>query len=313
MPTATQLDTATAIATAPPGSQITQDGQIEWAGLLMGPGTPYQIDAKGLTGWDDLPELDSADVPKPDQHGSWPGAQWAKPRTVSATVWLLPDRLDQARAVARAFRAATAVHSGEQWFAVRLHGQTLACRARVDRRVVPTDRTYVTQGIASVSIQWLCADPRRLGVTEQQGRTVLPAPEPGLLWQPDDGLEWPLGWGEAGSTGVITAVNEGDAPVSPVIEFHGPVDLPSLTRLSDGRQLEYDIQLAEADVLTVDTTDGTVLLNGTTSRLYTATNRSTPEQLFQLEPGDTSLAFRAGPDSTDPRASVTVRWRDAHW
>ncbi|MFF4740491.1 phage tail protein [Streptomyces sp. NPDC001262] len=313
MPPAQMNTVNTDAAIEPPGSLITQDGQIQWAGLLFGPGTPYQIDAKGLTGWDDLPELDSADVPKPGQHGSWPGAQWAKPRTVSATVWLLPDRPDQAQAVTQAFRAATGVGSGEQWLAVRLHGQTLACRARVDRRAATTDRTYVTHGIASVSIQWLCTDPRRLGITEQRARTALPTPEPGLLWEPDSGLEWPLEWGAAGSTGTITAVNAGDAPVSPVIEFRGPVELPSLTRLGDGRQLEYDIQLAESDVLAVDTTAGTVTLNGAASRLYTATARSTPEQLFQLEPGVTSLAFRAGPASDDSRASVAVRWRDAHW
>ncbi|MEU7134506.1 phage tail protein [Streptomyces sp. NPDC046261] len=308
MPTA-QLDTATSA----PGSLISQDGQIEWAGLLMGPGTPYQIDAKGLTGWDDLPDLESADVPRPDQHGSWPGAQWAKPRTVSASVWLLPERPDQARAVAEAFRAATRVHSGEQWLAVRLHGQILACRARVDRRAVPTDRTYLLQGIGSASLQWLCTDPRRYGADEQYARTGLPAPEPGLLWHPGGGLEWPLEWGAAGSTGTVTAVNAGDAPATPVIEFQGPVVRPSLTRLSDGRQIEYDITLAESDVLTVDTGAGTVTLNGTTSRLYTATARSTPEQLFHLDPGVTSLAFRAAPESADPRAAVTVSWRNAHW
>ncbi|MFH8981345.1 phage distal tail protein [Streptomyces varsoviensis] len=304
-----------------PGSLITRDGQIQWAGLLFGPGTPYQIDSTGLTGWDDLPGLDSADVARPDQHGSWPGAQWAKPRTVSAAVWLLPGRPEQAADVAREFRAATGVHDSEQWLAVRLHGETLACRARVDRRVIPLDRTYQTQGVAKATLQWLSTDPRRFSSSEQSVRTTLPVPEPGLVWDGADraggaeGLRWPLEWGTADfiADGTVTATNGGDAPVNPVVEFRGPVRRPSLTRLSDGTQLQYDIALAESDVLTVDTTAGTVTLNGTTSRIHTATASSIPEQRFQLRPGTSSLAFRSAPGRVDPRASVTVTWRDAHW
>ncbi|KOG89512.1 hypothetical protein ADK38_13890, partial [Streptomyces varsoviensis] len=218
-----------------PGSLITRDGQIQWAGLLFGPGTPYQIDSTGLTGWDDLPGLDSADVARPDQHGSWPGAQWAKPRTVSAAVWLLPGRPEQAADVAREFRAATGVHDSEQWLAVRLHGETLACRARVDRRVIPLDRTYQTQGVAKATLQWLSTDPRRFSSSEQSVRTTLPVPEPGLVWDGADraggaeGLRWPLEWGTADfiADGTVTATNGGDAPVNPVVEFRGPVRRPS--------------------------------------------------------------------------------------
>ncbi|MEV4438977.1 phage tail protein [Streptomyces sp. NPDC049577] len=302
----------TAIATdAPPGSLITLDGQIQWAGLLLGPGTPYEIASSGLTGWADLPALDSGDVLRPDQHGAWPGTQWAQQRTVSATVWLLPDSAGQADAVIGAFLAGTGVQQGEQWLAVRLHGRTLACRARVSQRVVPTDRAYATQGAAKVTLQWVCADPRRYAVDERVAQTGLPSPEPGLDWAP--GLDWPLDWGPAGSTGNMTVVNEGDAPTAPVVEFRGPVTLPSLTRLEDGRRLQYDITLADSDVLTVDTSAGTVLLNGTASRLYTARPDSLPEYLFQLPPGPTSLAFRAAPGPADPRASVSVTWRDARW
>ncbi|MFE0046295.1 phage distal tail protein [Streptomyces albireticuli] len=305
--TVAQLDTTS----GSPGSLITLDGQIQWAGLLLGPGTPYEIAASGLTGWADLPALDSGDVLRPDQHGAWPGAQWAQPRTVSATVWLLPDDVSRADAVIGDFLGATGVNSAEQWLAVRLHGRTLACRARVSQRVVPTDRTYATQGAAKVTLQWTCSDPRRYDVAEWTARTGLPAPEPGLSWEP--GLDWPLDWGVAGATGNITVTNEGDAPTAPVIEFRGPVTLPSLTRLADGAKLQYDITLADTDVLTVDTSAGTVLLNGTASRLFTATPDSLPEYLFQLAPGPTSLAFRAAPGPVDPAASVGVSWRSARW
>lgn len=305
----------------PPGSLITRDGQIQWAGFVFGPGTPYQIDAKGITGWDDLPDLETGDVSLPDRHGAWPGARWAKPRTVSATVWLLPETVDRARGTMRGFRAATAPDGGERWLAVRLHGETLACRARVSRRVVSQDRGYVTQGAARAELQWVATDPRRFGTEERQAVIRLPQPESGLAWAapdspdgtPDAGLAWPLDWGAAGSTGAATALNSGETAAHPVVEFRGPVRRPALTRLTDGLRLSYGITLAASEVLTVDTQAGTVVLNGTASRLYTATARSAPEQLFLLEPGETPLAFRSEDTTPDPGASVTVRWRDAHW
>ncbi|MFG3406303.1 phage distal tail protein [Streptomyces sp. NPDC048142] len=303
---------------AAPGSLITRDGQIQWAGLLMGPGTPYEIDRTGITGWDDLPVLDTGDISRPDQHGAWPGARWAQPRIVGASLWLLPRKAEEALGVLSAFRTATGADGGEQWLAVRLHGQTLAVRARVSRRVVPQDRSFLVHGTTRTSVQWTATDPRRFGAVLREARAFLPVQEPGLDWPAEPGpagmgLQWPLEWGETGTAGTCTAVNEGGAAALPVIEFRGPLRRPTLTRLRDGRQLQYDIVLGPQDVLTVDTEAGTVLLNGTASRLYTAAPASAPEQLFHLPPGATELAFRAGDATPDPRASVTLRWRDAHW
>ncbi|MEU5719800.1 phage tail protein [Streptomyces sp. NPDC020403] len=298
-----------------PGSLITRDGQIQWGGLLMGAGTPYPVDRTGITGWEDLPELDLGDVLRPDQHGSWPGDRWAQPRLVGATVWLAPPAGTRPLATATAFRAATGPGGRERWLAVRLLGETLAVRARVSRRVVPQDRSYAVQGFAKVSLQWTATDPRRYGTVRHEAITGLPVNEAGMAWDDDagSGLVWPLSWGANGTAGSITAVNEGGAAVCPVVEFRGPVQRPSLTRLSDGRQIRYNLALGAGDILTVDTEAGTVLLNGTASRIYTATPDSSPEQLFQLEPGTTDLAFRSDDVTASPDASVTVRWRDGHW
>ncbi|MEU0675078.1 hypothetical protein ABZ330_19725 [Streptomyces sp. NPDC006172] len=126
-------------------------------------------------------------------------------------------------------------------------------------------------------------------------------------------LAWPLDFGEPGSTGRLSVVNTGSAETHPVVEFRGPVTAPSLTNITTGDVLEYDLPLAAGDVLVVDTLAGTVTLNDTASRLYTATTRSVPEQTFTFPPGTTPLMFRAAPGSNDPAASVVVRYRAAYW
>ncbi|MER8042594.1 hypothetical protein [Streptomyces sp. NPDC094032] len=126
-------------------------------------------------------------------------------------------------------------------------------------------------------------------------------------------LAWPLDFGAPGSTGRISVVNTGSADTHPVIEFRGPVTMPSLTNTATGDVLEYDLPLTDGDRLVVDTLAGTVTLNNTASRLYAASARSVPEQTFTLAPGTTPLMFRAAPGSNDPGASAVVRYRAAYW
>ncbi|MFG2330578.1 phage distal tail protein [Streptomyces sp. NPDC048604] len=292
---------------ASPGSLIDRDGQIQWAGLLLGPGTPYAIDRQGLTGWEDLPEADSTDADRPTGHGAWTGAQYARPRRVAGTLWLLPgpgaDPLDTLRTLRRAL----ALQDREQWLAVRMHGETLLVRARVVQRVIPADRQLLTGGPVRAAVQWLAADPRRYESAEQSARTGPPQPETGLVWP----LTWPLDWGQPAVTGDVPADNDGSAPTQPLIVFHGPCGNPTVTERSTGRRLRYLIDLGPDDELVVDTAAGTVTLNGTASRRHTAAPDSSPEELFAFAPGRSELAFR--PDRSGPGATVTARWRSAEW
>ena len=291
--------------------RITRDGQVQWAELLLGPGTDYWIAAEGITGWEELPGLDSSDVNRPAAHGGWPGSQWAQPRIVTAQLWFSPGPTSGPDAVLdalRALRAATALRDEEEWLAVRLHGETLAVRARVVQRVVPTDRQFLASRLAKVTIQWKASDPRRYEPTERRGTTGPPTPEPGLSWP----LSWPLNWGTPQSTGDITVENSGSAPTHPQIVFTGPCENPRLANRTAGTWLEYAIALSEGEELVVDTADGTVTLNRSASRRYTAAPGSAPEESFTLAPGSSQLSFRAA--SGDPAlASASITWRSADW
>ncbi|MFD3911195.1 phage distal tail protein [Streptomyces sp. NPDC058603] len=298
------------------GDRVTSPGHVQLGELLLGRGTPYRW--RTLTGWEDLPGTDSGSVNRSDGHGAILGRLLAQPRVVTIDGLMIRVRQGEIGGAVHQLGAATALTDDEQPVVVQIDERgPLLIWARVTARSIPIDRGYRVGTVMGAALQLTASDPRRYDVLELTSRSGLPAAEPGLDYNGDTGLDFNgeagLDFGPPGSTGTLTARNTGTAPAHPLIEFRGPVSLPSLTSLTGGDVLEYDLDLAADDVLAVDTGAGTVTLNGSTSRLYTATSRSVPEESFALWPGTTDLAFRAAPGSSDPAASVAVRWRPAYW
>ncbi|SDJ74413.1 phage distal tail protein [Streptomyces indicus] len=292
--------------------KVTQDGQLQFGAYLMGETTP--VHGRQLSGWDDLPDLDDATVPMPSAHGAWPGWLLAGPRVLVFDFLIYADNgLTGLPGVLEELHTATAVRQDESPLIVQLAGSRRLMWARVTRRTLPASRAY-TWGKPTGSVQFTCADPRRYQVEEQVARTGLPEPEPGIDWhptQPPPGIEWDLDYGAAGTPGAVLIDNTGDADTHPVLAITGPVTHPTVTNQATGATFEYDITLAATDRLVIDTQAGTVTLNDTAPRLYTATARSTPEQAFTLPPGDSLLTFRAA--EFNPNGALTVLWRSAYW
>jgi len=161
---------------------ITQDGQMQWRGVLLGEGTPYV--GVELSGWDDLPDLDSSTVAMPSLPGAWPGALLASTRTLKWDFEVTPDSLDQLPAVLDVLRQATAVRQSESWLAVQLAGCRRVMRGRILRRALSADRAY-TRGDPAGSLVWECTDPRRYDPVAQRAATALPTAESGIDWGTD--------------------------------------------------------------------------------------------------------------------------------
>ncbi|MFD6873282.1 MULTISPECIES: phage distal tail protein [unclassified Streptomyces] len=297
------------------GDQLTSPGQVQFGDLLLGAGTPYRW--KTLAGWESLPPLDSGTVLRAGGHGAYPGSLFAQARTITLDPLFIRAPSHRIGEAVGALNAATGVVVDEQPLAVWLDERgPLLVHARILRRHIPVTTGYRQGVITGAALQWEATDSRRYGIHEQEAAARLPQAEEGLDWHTDPGPEHlaePLDFGTPGATGTLIAVNDGDADTHPVVTFQGPVSMPSLTNITTGAVLEYDLDLAAEDRLTIDTADGTVVLNGTASRLYTATSRSAAEEAYTLPPGPTALIFRAAPGSDDPAASVTVRYRAAYW
>ncbi|MGD6762039.1 phage distal tail protein [Streptomyces sp. BH097] len=298
------------------GDQVTRPGHVQYGELLFGPGTPYRW--KNLTGWEDLPALDSGTVNRSDAHGAFPGLLLAQPRTIGLDGLIVRAPRASVGAVVGALSAGTAPVVDELPFVAWIDERgPLLTYARAVRRAVPVGIGYRLGVIPDGAVEFQASDSRRYELAERTATATLPMDEQGLDWHADgqgaeQGLEWPLEFGEVGSTGSLEVTNHGGAATHPVVIFRGPVTRPALTNLATGDVLEYDIPLAVGDELEVDTRAGTVTLNGTASRLHTVSSRSVPEQTFTLAPGTTNLTFRAAPDS-DPSGSVVVRYRSAYW
>lgn len=284
-----------------PGALITRDGQIEWDGVLLGSGTPYRW--VELVGWEDLPALDSGNVPRPQRHGAWPGRYLAQERVITWTARIVAEPGGFGAAVT-AVRAALRIGADdtEQPLVIRTKdGETLLAYAAVTSRVIPnTPAAGIGRG--TLAVMWVASDPRRYSL-DQHAETI-PQPQAGTGLQYP--LTYPLDYGAVAETGDRTLTNAGSEPAPLRLVISGPVTTPALAL--NGSVLEFDLTLTADEQLVVDTGAGTVLLSGT-DRTYTLTDRSTPLESFELPPGDSIVSFRAGAFGGGSTCDVT--WRDA--
>ncbi|MEV7907618.1 phage distal tail protein [Streptomyces anulatus] len=287
------------------GELITADWQIDWNGFLLGAGSLY--DVVRVDGWIDSPGLTNGAAPKPTRRGSWPGPVRAQARTVTATLEIGAGS-SMGDAIA-ALRAATPVsRTGTQApLAIRTSGQTLVANAVFGGRIVPVDQPYSMGFAQHATVQWWCADPVLLELTPRTVTIIPGTSGSGGLTYP---LTYPLDYGTAGAPANATCRNYGNEPTSPVLVFTGPLTTPRVINTTLGYSLEFGLDLLAGQTLTIDTDAGTVLLNGTTDRLYTRSNLSVPVEYFELDPGDNNLQLLAA--AFGPGAQLQVTWKSAY-
>lgn len=282
------------------GDLITADGQLQYGSLLMGTGTPYRLAA--LVGWDDLPPLDFADVPRPAADGAWPGSIFAGERVIETDINIVSDAAGYPAVIA-ALRAATAPSGSEQPLVIRMGGQTLQAGVRCTGRVAGSDGYAL--GIDRVALKWTASDPRRYSATASTATTAPPSAGSGITWP----VTWPLVWPSAGIGGTLYVVNGGDWPTPVRITIRGPLTTPAVYRQDTGDVLELATTLAASDIVLIDPLADTLTVNGASAKSL-LTDRSAPVSSFMMPPGSTGLALRAA--VTDPSASMDAVWLSAY-
>ncbi|WP_181383650.1 phage tail domain-containing protein [Streptomyces sp. NWU339] len=116
-------------------------------------------------------------------------------------------------------------------------------------------------------------------------------------------------YGSSGTSGRLTAVNDGASPAYPVLRIDGPVTNPAIEQVTTGGVLALDATLQPGEYLIIDTRTRAVLFMGATPRRTWVRAGSTWPL---LQPGANELAYRGGPvpGVTGQSSLLTVSWRD---
>lgn len=268
------------------GEQITSNGQIEWHGLLMGPGTDYDVIT--IAGWYGAPGSRRVTIDRPGRHGGLPGELRAAERVIEAEIAFggLGEGFRTAR---EAIAAALAWDENpvEEPLVIQMDGVPTLVNARVINAAMPTPTSVYNQGEGFASVQWVATDPRRYGVALRSTSTGLPEPVNSGLPFP---LGFPLDFGEGAAGGSMTMYNDGNVPAWPIWEIVGPITGPIITCQATGDRLEFNstFEVADGQTLRIDTDTGQVTL-GTTSRA----DQLDVAQWFPIPPGSKEVRFTA--------------------
>jgi hypothetical protein len=267
-----------------PGQYITQDGQVEWGGVLWGAGTSYAV--REVTGWIDAkPQMDDLTVEEAFRHGALAGTSYAKRRYVTVKLQLnsvsdptqISGLLRQLRYDTRTLRDNTL------WpLVMRGYTEMLLAFGKVTDRTGVWDRDY-SAGITEPVVTIMCPDPRCYSLEQQS--TVIAA------------------------GGTETVVNGGDCYTSPIIRFTGPAENPALLNETLDRILAFNIELTSGQRLDVNTLTGKVLIGDTNSMRYLADTISVPPKEFFLDVGESVLTYETDSGGTN---GVEIIHRDAY-
>jgi hypothetical protein len=288
------------------GEMITGDGQLEFNGYLLGDDeTTFTV---SITGWEDLPSIDSSNTLKPSSHGAWVGKKLAGERIITWTGRFAPEDSSNWTTLLEALKTAFTVPMGTEEYelVIQTRSDQKSVFGAVTARAIPMDYAYSYYG-ANVTIQFECSDPRKYNLGEHT--VFIPMPS-----DTDDGLDYPLvyplDYGVATLKSDLIVNNAGDSPTPMILNFSGPATNPTLVNTTTGQQLGFNIVLTMSDVLTVNTRTGTVLLNGSADRLYTRDITSSPILSFYLQPGPNEMHVFA--DDWDSGSGVEIVYRDAY-
>lgn len=284
------------------GDQLTTNGQLEWRGVLLGPGTVLRtIDFEGLH---DLPGVRSGGSVIEGQHGAFPTPALLDRRYITWNFKIAQPVAAAETAVAELQRITTLAEPGpaapEEPLAIQIDGLKLLMFGQVIRRAVPTDR-HQALGYVRGAVQWLCSDPRVFLLPQRTQNTGLPVAASGGLVFP---LVFPLNFGTGSTGGVITAANPGRADAWPLFRITGPATGPVITDLDRGHKLVFDPAwvLPAGQTVEIDTRPGYRTALFTPSGVSVAARLFT-RQWFSIPAGSSGLriGFTAGSYHVDAR------------
>lgn len=245
------------------GELITLDRQVELQGLLMGPGTPYQFEA--FNPWA-YPDLTANELDRPQRHGVLTGRDLFRARRISGTINIIAGGKQTAIDAMHELLGAWQPVQTDVPLVFRAGARTYRVNGRP--RLAEPNAAKAPAGVITVEVRFLAADPFIYDNTEQTDDTGFPE-RSDLYDDQEGGDDYEDMYLDSLAHGRVTINNEGNTGAPWRAEFVGPWTRPTV-QLLDGTldypplvgALTVDVDLADGDVLTIDSNRELVHLNG---------------------------------------------------
>ena len=268
------------------------DYQVEFNGLLMGPGTAYDIPP--VWNFLDLAALKTMDQARIWADGSWSGPDFADVLLPSMSIEVKGATAALFTSAVQALRAAFAPQLIPAPLWVKLPGMpAMGIPAKTNKRNIPIDLTW-NGNFSQAAVQWRCPDP----VWQSVSRSIVLAASGSAV----SGLTFPMfnvvagtyvvpGVADFGATGTATAsgvlTNSGNTPAWPVAAITGPTTAPA-TVIIDGNSVTYSQPIPAGLTVTIDYRSGYASLTGNVDRTYALSSR-----VFTAVSSSSSVFFSA--------------------
>lgn len=286
--------------------------QAELGGLRLGPGTPR--DWRSRTGFEEQPELATADEQRSWGHGVWTGDDYASGRTLGWDV-VISGGAAFTENVTEYLRVMAPLERGQALLPLWSHEPyrgPVRWDVKVRRSALEDDPWAYAIGRQVASAQLLAPDPIAYG----PGRVVstgFPSESGGLKFDLFTDGSTPTGWlefGTPGSTGRNRVDNAGTAPLWVVHRVLGPTPEGGFEIVDTvtGRRIRFVGTVPAGSVLEIDTAAGTATLDGVADRSGQLTIRE-----WTPVPAGGSTEFAFLPLSAATSAVLETAFASAWW
>jgi len=274
-------------------------------GYVFGGGTSVHqiLDVQGLEG---LPAIRNQDDNRGYFDGMFSGRDFLGGRTITMTVLTVAGNGNSAQYNYNLLQSqALPQQSGTTPLQFQLSpaGGLQFINARVRGNITQIDPDF-TYGFIKSQLTFFCPDPRYYDNTTQSGN-MYPTTIIGRVYP----RVYPLTFGGGSLTGSLNVTNNGWATTYPTITINGPVTNPSVGSFASGQSLNFNYNMAQSDVLSINLLNKTILLNGNPARNLLLGS----SQWFGATPGVNTFYFTGAAGTTViGTTQATVQWNNAY-
>lgn len=242
-------------------NSVTQDYQVLFNGVMLGPGTNYNI--TNMKGFLDLGGVRSPYVSRPHKTGAYVQPHFAEGATLDIAFHLVPtDTTAFADAVA-ALQAATYAQTTPLPLTFKLPGRpVLAMGVQCLNRAIPVDQAFSFGFAQSAALQFFAPDPRQYGLASSQS-AGLRSVGTGLAFP----VALPMDFGATPTGGRLQFTNTGTTSSEPIFTISGALAAGfTITYIETGQTLTYSAPVGSP--LVIDCGAGTVMTQGQDRSVY---------------------------------------------